>query len=81
MNARKAKGNNADGVAVEDELSRDITRGLGGKKNIDTVDCCATRLRCTVINPDLVMMRHLKLRERAVLSIKVTEYRLSTDLM
>ena len=54
VNARRAKGNNADGVAVEDELSRDITRGLGGKKNIDTVDCCATRLRCTVINPDLV---------------------------
>ncbi len=60
VNARKAKGNNADGVAVEDELSRDITRGLGGKKNIDTVDCCATRLRCTVINPDLVNDAALK---------------------
>ena len=54
VNARKAKVNNADGVAVEDELSRDITRGLGGKKNIVDVDCCATRLRCTVIKPDLV---------------------------
>jgi len=60
VNARKAKGNNADGVAVEDELSRDITRGLGGKKNIDTVDCCATRLRCTVINPDIVNDAALK---------------------
>ena len=60
VNARKAKVNNADGVAVEDELSRDITRGLGGKKNIDTVDCCATRLRCTVINPDLVNDAALK---------------------
>ena len=60
VNARKAKGNNADGAAVEDELSRDITRGLGGKKNIDTVDCCATRLRCTVINPDLVNDAALK---------------------
>ena len=60
VNARKAKGNNADGVAVEDELSRDITRGLGGKKNIDTVDCCATRLRCTVINSDLVNDAALK---------------------
>ena len=60
VNARRAKGNNADGVAVEDELSRDITRGLGGKKNIDTVDCCATRLRCTVINPDLVNDAALK---------------------
>ena len=60
VNARRAKGNNADGVVVEDELSRDITRGLGGKKNIDTVDCCATRLRCTVINPDLVNDAALK---------------------
>ena len=60
VNARKAKGNNADGAAVEDELSRDITRGFGGKKNIDTVDCCATRLRCTVINPDLVNDAALK---------------------
>lgn len=60
VNARRAKGNNADGAAVEDELSRDITRGLGGKKNIDTVDCCATRLRCTVINPDLVNDAALK---------------------
>lgn len=60
VNARSAKGNKADGAAVEDELSRDITRGLGGKKNIDTVDCCATRLRCTVINPDLVNDAALK---------------------
>ena len=27
---------------------RAITRGLGGKKNISDVDCCATRLRCTI---------------------------------
>ena len=60
VNARSAKGNKADGAAVEDELSRDITRGLGGKKNIDTVDCCATRLHCTVINPDLVNDAALK---------------------
>ena len=25
-----------------------ICQGLGGKKNISDVDCCATRLRCTV---------------------------------
>ena len=31
-----------------------ITRGLGGKNNIDSVDCCATRLRCTVASADLV---------------------------
>ena len=60
VNARKAKGNDTEGAAAEDELSKDITRGLGGKKNIETVDCCATRLRCTVINPDLVNDAALK---------------------
>ncbi len=42
------------GAAVEDELSAAICRGLGGKKNISDVDCCATRLRCTVFKPELV---------------------------
>ena len=31
-----------------DELSGMITLGLGGKDNISDVDCCITRLRCTV---------------------------------
>lgn len=38
----------SDGVASEDAMSEAITKGLGGKKNISDVDCCATRLRCTV---------------------------------
>ena len=38
----------SDGAASEDAMSEAITRGLGGKKNISDVDCCATRLRCTV---------------------------------
>lgn len=42
------------GGAHSDEKSVLITRGLGGKKNISDVDCCATRLRCTVVNPELV---------------------------
>ena len=46
VNARKEAQN--DGVASEDAMSEAITRGLGGKKNISDVDCCATRLRCTV---------------------------------
>ncbi len=37
-----------------DELSVAICKGLGGKKNISDVDCCATRLRCTVYKPELV---------------------------
>ncbi|WP_075718244.1 PTS transporter subunit IIABC [Roseburia sp. 499] len=36
------------------ELSRKICAGLGGKKNISDVDCCATRLRCTVFDADKV---------------------------
>ena len=42
------------GMAAGDEKSVLITRGLGGKKNISDVDCCATRLRCTVVKPELV---------------------------
>ena len=41
-------------AGLEDSLSAEITRGLGGSANIEDVDCCATRLRCTVSNPDLV---------------------------
>ena len=52
VNARKA-GNNEE-AGSEDSLSAEITRGLGGSANIEDVDCCATRLRCTVSNPDLV---------------------------
>ncbi len=42
------------GTAVDDPISQDICNGLGGKKNISDVDCCATRLRCTVFKPELV---------------------------
>ncbi len=38
----------------EDVVSAGILTGLGGKKNISAVDCCATRLRCTVIDGKLV---------------------------
>lgn len=46
VKARKEAQN--DGAASEDAMSEAITKGLGGKKNISDVDCCATRLRCTV---------------------------------
>lgn len=52
VNAKKEQ--EAAGAGGEDELSRSICRGLGGKKNISDVDCCATRLRCTVFQPDRV---------------------------
>ncbi|MGN0325564.1 MAG: glucose PTS transporter subunit IIA [Lachnospiraceae bacterium] len=38
----------------KDQISAGILKGLGGKKNISDVDCCATRLRCTVHRPELV---------------------------
>ena len=37
-----------------------ICQGLGGKKNISDVDCCATRLRCTVIDSSKVQDALLK---------------------
>lgn len=41
------------------ERAETIIKGLGGKENIDTVDCCATRLRVTIndehlFNEDLI---------------------------
>ena len=46
--------------STEDEISKVITAGLGGKKNISDVDCCATRLRCTVLDAALVNDRLLR---------------------
>ena len=45
--------------AEADLVSEAITDGLGGKKNISDVDCCATRLRITVhdaarVNDDIL---------------------------
>ena len=53
VEARKKGEGSATGTAV-DELSQTICQGLGGKKNISDVDCCATRLRCTVYKAELV---------------------------
>ena len=53
VDARK-QGAAGTADAEEDELSASICRGLGGKKNISDVDCCATRLRCTVHKSELV---------------------------
>jgi PTS system D-glucosamine-specific IIC component len=51
----EAKKNSKNGDTGDaDELSAMICQGLGGKKNISDVDCCATRLRCTVHKSELV---------------------------
>ena len=55
VDARKKGAAGADNTqSEEDALSAAICRGLGGKKNISDVDCCATRLRCTVYKSELV---------------------------
>ncbi len=44
-------GNSVSGsfkAPENDEISAQICEGLGGRDNISDVDCCATRLRCTV---------------------------------
>ncbi|MGN1196103.1 MAG: glucose PTS transporter subunit IIA [Acetatifactor sp.] len=50
VEAKNGKENPGGG----DEISRFICEGLGGKKNISDVDCCATRLRCTVMDAKLI---------------------------
>ena len=54
------KAGEVDAAGSEDAVSELICRGLGGKKNISDVDCCATRLRCTVYDASLVNDRLLK---------------------
>ncbi|MDD6762729.1 MAG: glucose PTS transporter subunit IIA [Clostridiales bacterium] len=51
VNARKASAAAASGT---DTISALIVKGLGGKANLSDVDCCATRLRITVKNPEMV---------------------------
>ena len=54
VNARREAQDGEGGAVISDPVSEAITRGLGGKKNINDVDCCATRLRCTVKDASLV---------------------------
>lgn len=55
VNAAKAAENGSN-----DAVSALIVKGLGGKENISDVDCCATRLRITVHNPEQVDEAALK---------------------
>lgn len=58
VNARKGSGSASD--SSFDRVSALILRGLGGKENISDIDCCATRLRITVENSDIVNDNMLK---------------------
>lgn len=60
VNAAKAGNTAGTAVGGVDAVSQLICQGLGGKKNISDVDCCATRLRCTVIDSSKVQDALLK---------------------
>lgn len=53
-NAKKNKNANAEDIAENDSRAASILNGLGGKSNLSDIDCCATRLRITVKEPDKV---------------------------
>ena len=58
--AREGAGGAANGDAGFDAKSAAIAKGLGSKRNITSVDCCATRLRCSVADASLVDEKLLK---------------------
>lgn len=60
VDARKAGGETSKQSGSVDITSALILKGLGGKENISDVDCCATRLRITVIDPSKVDDASLK---------------------
>ncbi len=60
VNAAKAANASTTNVTEEMAVSQLICQGLGGKKNISDVDCCATRLRCTVFDASKVQEELLK---------------------
>ena len=58
VNARNAASGSVP--AGNDPVSALIVEGLGGADNLSDVDCCATRLRCTVKDAALVKQDVLK---------------------
>ena len=58
--AREGAGGADNGDAGFDAKSAAIAKGLGSKRNITSVDCCATRLRCSVADASLVDEKLLK---------------------
>lgn len=59
VNARSA-ASGSTAPAGDDPISALIVEGLGGAANLSDVDCCATRLRCTVKDAALVRQDVLK---------------------
>ena len=57
---RKRKGKMQYGRIHDLELTVMISRALGGKDNFYDLDCCATRLRCSLRNPELVSEKMIR---------------------
>ncbi|WP_416325338.1 maltose/glucose-specific PTS transporter subunit IIC [[Eubacterium] hominis] len=60
VNAKKETNEAIENKPTQDSVSAMIAEGLGGKENISDVDCCATRLRTTVVDASLVKEDVLK---------------------
>lgn len=56
----KIAGEEATPEPSSDSAASLIVKGLGGKENIDSLDCCATRLRVRVHHPEVVNETLLK---------------------
>lgn len=61
LNVKKS-GSDTDNTEYgdEDNISKMIIEGLGGRDNISDIDCCATRLRITVKSSEPVIDKVLK---------------------
>lgn len=57
---REEKGDVTVHITNQSERAKAIIQGLGGKENIQNIDCCATRLRVTVNDVKLVQEKILK---------------------
>ena len=64
VNARRTEAKEGESCSQEenskDSRSAAIAMGMGGRNNITSVDCCATRLRCSIADSSLVDEKLLK---------------------
>ena len=64
VNARRTEAKEGESCSRaesrKDSRSAAIAMGMGGRNNITSVDCCATRLRCSIADSSLVDEKLLK---------------------
>ena len=64
VNARRTEAKEGESCSQaessKDSRSAAIVMGMGGRNNITSVDCCATRLRCSITDSSLVNEKLLK---------------------